>query len=249
MVAAGVEVEGAVRRLHHAALVGALVDDAADAPALPAVVGEDHVRVVGISPGVVVQTHDVVAGNHQPAAAQLDPVAGAGGVPGPLRRLHLRRDLPGLGPGATLVVGVGDPHRARRPALDDHALRAVGQVLAERQPHPAAGGVDHGTGVAAGHARLGDHHLERAPGAAAVSAAAQEQVDLSAVRPAVAAALAEGQDRAPGSHRQGGDAVGVAAALAADEELLLLQGGDLHGSGAASAAVLSTCAGSMTNWA
>src|SRR5439155_8047479 len=60
--------------------------------------------------------------------------------------------------------------------------------------------------------------LRRLPGLAAVEAALEKEIDVAGIGLVVLAALAEGQEGALGRDDQRGDAVGVVAVVAGDEE-------------------------------
>ena len=73
-------------------------------------------------------------GIKQPPRDKLQPVARSGGVPRPLRELHVAGDLTGLGPRLAVVVAAGHPDGSRRLTGADQALGTVGIVAAEQQP-------------------------------------------------------------------------------------------------------------------
>ena len=194
---AAVEVEPAVRGLHRGRSVGPPIAAAADVPARPVIVAVDDVRVVGIA-GPVAELHDpVVAGDHQPPAAQLDAVPRSGGVPRPLRQLHLPGDLARRAPGRSVIIAAGHPHGPGRDAGRDLGLVSVHPVAAEQQPDGTGLAILHRGGIAAHPALLGGHHLNLPEAAAPVVAAAQKQVDLVGVATGELARLVEGQDGAP----------------------------------------------------
>ena len=170
----------------------------------------------------------MIAGYHEAPIRQLNAVGGTGGVPGPGRILRRRRDFLWFGPGHTVVLRPRQPDGARRLAFGDQPLVTFGQILAEEQTEGPRPSVDHRTGVAAGHVRLGHQNLCHAPALTAVFAAAQQQVDLAAVGRAVPSPLTEREDGILPGHHQRRDAVCVVLSLTADEEFLLLQPDDFQ---------------------
>ena len=163
-------------------------------PGLAAVIAVDNTR----SPGsAVVHWNDQPAGvraayqreararawNNEPAAILDLPTEDLG---------HSLR----FAPGPAIVITVGDM-----------LARGVAVPAAQEDPGPAGPGVDHRAGVVHGMpAGVPDHDL-RAPGLAAILAAAKDSIDVADVRPADAACLREGENRALLRNRQGGNAV------------------------------------------
>ena len=133
-------------------------------------------------------------------------VARTGGVPGPGGILDLAGDLARLRPTLALVPAAGDPHGARRLALDDQVLGAVGEVLAEQQPHDAGVAVQHRRRVAVGVGAGAHDQPLRLPAPPAVEAAPHHQVDITGIaahhRGIAVSALANRQNGAAGGGEQ-----------------------------------------------
>ena len=210
--------------LEDRALVGPGLRHTADPPARPVIVAVDEVRMAGGRQhrhrrfDVVVagcRALDVVAGDHEPPARPLDGVARSSGIPTPGGILDLAGDLARPLPALSFVATAGDPHRARRLALDDQVLRTVGEVLAEQQPDDAGFPVQHRRRVAVGVGAGAHDHPLRLPTPPAVEAAPQHQVDVAGVaahhlRVAVPA-LADRQDCAAAGGEQRRRGVGAVA--------------------------------------
>ena len=166
--------------------------------------------------GGVVGGHDEAAGVG--AVAQGDGVAGSGGVPAPAGGLGVGGDVVGRGEGAAVVVAGLDEDAAAlggsRLAAHDLRLAHGAAVGAGEQDDVAGGGVDDGGGVAAGVAVSGGDDQQRAPGAAPVGGAPQDDVDGAGVARVAASALGEGQQGAGAGRDQCGDAVGGVAGAA-----------------------------------
>src|SRR5262249_37923880 len=134
--------------------VGVLVH-VAEVPGRAAVVAEQAVAAVvpGLGAGVGAGGRQgVVAGGDDAPGAQLEGVAGRGGVPAPAGPLHLRGDLLRLRPGHPVVVAVLHPHPAAVGVLDlaaqDGGLGRGGGGADVHEQDPA--GVEHDGGGVAG---------------------------------------------------------------------------------------------------
>ncbi|GGT52039.1 hypothetical protein GCM10010256_05720 [Streptomyces coeruleorubidus] len=101
-------------------------------------------------------------------------------------------------------------------AAHDPGLRHLAAVVGGEQHDGAGARVDDGSRVAPGVAVPGRDDGERAPGAAAVRRAPQDDVDVAGVARAAASALGEGENGAFARRDGGRDAVRVVAALARD---------------------------------
>src|SRR5439155_8265161 len=113
----------------------------------------------------------VIAGDDEAAAAQLDSVAGTGGVPGPAGQLHLRGDFGGRSPGDAIVAAAGDPDGA--VARTGLALGDVAGVAGEQQQNGAGFSFDHRGRVADGVGFRVRDDLHGEPDAAVVAAATE----------------------------------------------------------------------------
>ena len=222
VIAAHVEIHGAVGKLHRRALVHLPLDRPADVPGDAMIIAVDDMRAEVFVLRVRL-AHAVIAGDQQPAAGKLDAVPRPSGVPGPVRRLHLAGDLDRGRPRHAVVIAPQQPHAARRLAAHDLALGAFGQVPVDRQPDRACGAILDGARVAE-HVRPGvGDELHLAPRFAVVHAAPQHDVDIAGIGRTIPAALAKRKDRARRCHQERWDAVGVIAALPGHEEVGLVQ--------------------------
>lgn len=187
------------------------------------VVAIDDMGIGGIALMVKIDALDVITGNHEPTAAQLNAVGGAGGVPGPGRRFDVSGDFAWWRPSRTVVIAKGEPNGARRFALDNQPFIAVGQILAKEEPELAGGAIQYRAGVTTGHARPCGDNLQRLPGDAVVKTAFEQQSDDAGIAAAIFASFGKGQQHAPRRNRQGRNAEGMVAFLPTDKEIALGQ--------------------------
>ena len=167
-----------------------------------------------------------LGGHDQGAVGKSDPLIGRRGEEPPFRLLQLAGEVSGLGPAQAVVPGA-DPHDLGAPGDVESGLGAVLHplVLAGLAPHPhgpdedlSGLGIDQDARVAdavfllgppAPFAHVHDHPLGP-PGAAAVGAAAQPDVDVFLqVARLSSPHVVDAQQCALGSGGQRGDAVGV----------------------------------------
>jgi hypothetical protein len=228
VVIAHVEHKPSVGELGHFAFVDLVLGrDAPKFPAFAVIVGVDDVGIVVLCGGF-----DVVAGDHEPvgvgAVQELDARAGAGGVPGPIRTFRGCRDLIGLGPRPALIGGVGDEYAARilAASLDDQPFTVFAEIPRHEQPNRIRHAIIHRAGITARVFAVAPHNLLGTPGFAVVFRASHEHVDAPRVALSAHAPFAKREDAAGAGGEEGGNTVGVVAALTADEEGRLLRFGD-----------------------
>ena len=173
----------------------------------------------------------MVTGDNQSTAVwavtQLDAVSRARAVPIPVRRLYGRGDFLRRSPSLSVIFGTGkiDPPRVFARSRDNLVFLVVATIPVKEQPDNAGLLIDHRTRISACVALIVPNDILSAPVLAAVGRAFQEHINFSGVVRGVPSALAECQHRPPFGHNQRGNAVGMVAVGAADEQVDSLRAG------------------------
>ena len=172
--------------------------------------------MAGVLVTAVRQQVAVVGGRHQPAAvaagADLDAGRGAGGIPVPVVPTCHGADVAPPAPGCAVVIRGGEPYLPVAGSGED--IQFFLDTGAAQQMDASRVVVDDGTGVADLTVAVAVHHLDIAPGRAAVGGAAQDDVDVAEVAAGVAPSLGERQQGGAGGHGQDRTADGVVVAAA-----------------------------------
>ena len=152
----------------------------------------------------------------------LDAVAWASGIPGPVGELHIGGDFTGLRPSDAIVHGTGHKHPAR--ILADPGFDVLFTVFSEiprhQQPDRACVAVNDRCGIAAGVGGIGPDNLLFVPRPAIINRAADAQIYLAGIATGILPSLGKGQHGALGGDGERGDAVGVIPGLATAKQWL-----------------------------